>query len=332
MEDEEEMTLEDKRVFFNVFFAEEFDSIFSADIICCENCVHDFIKFWPRVNNDINFQSYSVPINSLYSMMRFSNFITEEEFIKFSSELTCPRCDNKLNCIIYPYNMPFDVPDGFEQRIEEIAKISDETPFLLLSHPFALEVYQEIASISLSTELATPLNSFYRARLFSDEKILGNNDFLPPPKEKVVEGRYNHSGRQVLYLSEEPETCFHELRSPNKGVMVASIQINEPIKILDLEQKSQESSIISLIRWSSLMSSPGEGEGWYKPYYVFTRFVADCAKAAGFDAIRYPSVRFDEGVNLVLLSYEKHKRNVQIDELFFFNESNTKNEILLKNY
>ncbi|WPS87817.1 RES family NAD+ phosphorylase [Brevibacillus halotolerans] len=331
LEHEDEMSLNDKLDFFQIVFAEEFDSIFSADIICCENCVGDFIKYWPGVYiNDIDFQRYSVSITSLYSMMQFSDFITEEEFKIFSSELVCPRCENKLQGVIYPYSMPFDVPDGFEQLIEDIAKISYETPFLLLSHSFALDVYQEISKISLTTVPLTLSKTMHRARTFTDDTVFKNSDFLPPPKEKVVEGRYNHAGKRVLYLSEEPETCFHELRSPNKGVMIASVQIKEPIKVLDLTMQSHESNIINLVRWSSLMSSPREGEGWNKPHYVFTRFVADCAKEAGFDAIRYPSVRFDEGMNLALISYEKYKENIQVDGMLYFNESNTKGELLLQ--
>lgn len=31
------------------------------------------------------------------------------------------------------------------------------------------------------------------------------------------------------YLSGEPETCFNELRLPESGVMIASVQIKEPI-------------------------------------------------------------------------------------------------------
>jgi hypothetical protein len=50
------------------------------------------------------------------------------------------------------------------------------------------------------------------------------------------------------------------------------------------------------------MSSPNEGEGWFKPHYIFTRFIADCAINAEFDGIRYPSVRLGERSNLVLLN------------------------------
>ncbi|SDL72857.1 RES family NAD+ phosphorylase [Paenibacillus jilunlii] len=302
---EDEITLQDKLEFFHLVFAEEFDSIFSADIICCEECVDEFIKYWPGVYiNDQDFQTYSIQISSLYSMMRFSDFITEDEFNQFLSDLVCPRCNQKLRGIIYPYNMQFN------------------------EHPFALEVFQEITNISQTIDPEILSDAVYRARIFNNEIVYTAADFFAPPKEKVAEGRYNHAGKQVLYLSEEPETCFHELRSPQEGVMIANIRIKKPIKVLDLTMQSHESNIINLIRWSSLMSSPNEGEGWHKPHYVFTRFIADCAIAAGFHAIKYPSVRFDEGMNLALISYSEHINDFQVNEIFLFNDSNTKIEIL----
>ncbi|QQZ61123.1 RES family NAD+ phosphorylase [Paenibacillus sonchi] len=326
---EDEITIQNKLEFFHIVFAEEFDSIFSADIICCEECVDEFIKYWPGVYiNDQDFQTYSIQISSLYSMMRFSDFKTEDEFNQFSSGLVCPRCNQKLRGIIYPYNMPFNVPYGFKQLVGEIAKIAYETPFLLLTHPFALEVFQEITNISQTIDPEILSDAVYRARIFNNEIVYTAADFFTPPKEKVAEGRYNHAGKQVLYLSEEPEACFHELRSPQEGVMIANIRIKKPIKVLDLTMQAHESNIINLIRWSSLMSSPNEGEGWHKPHYVFTRFIADCAKAAGFHAIKYPSVRFDEGMNLALISYSEHTNDFQVDEIFLFNDSNTKIEIL----
>ncbi|MBP2114814.1 RES family NAD+ phosphorylase [Paenibacillus silagei] len=323
--------MKDKLEYFHLVFAEEFDSIFSAEIICCEKCVVEFMKCWPGVYlNDRDFHSYSIQISSLYFMMRFCDFITEDEFKKFSSDLVCPRCDQKLDGVIYPYNMPFNVPYGFEQLIEEITNIAYETPFLLLAHPFANEVFQEISYISQTVEARVLPDIVYRARIFNNAINYTVTDFFASPKEKIVEGRYNHAGQQVLYLSQEPETCFHELRSPKEGVIIAGLRINKPIKVLDLTMQTHDSDIIKIIRWSSLMNSPNGGDGWHKPHYVFTRFISDCAKSLGFNAIKYPSVRFNEGVNLALISYSENFKKIQFDEMFFFNASDTKLEELKK--
>ncbi|PFK70658.1 hypothetical protein COJ13_16215 [Bacillus cereus] len=62
-----------------------------------------------------------------------------------------------------------------------------------------------------------------------------------------------------------------------------------------------------MVKLFSLLSSQDKDEGLYKLHYVFTRFVADVARAAGFEAIRYPSVRLNQGNNNVILNYEKIK-------------------------
>ncbi|MFE3575880.1 RES family NAD+ phosphorylase [Lysinibacillus sp. NPDC059133] len=71
---------------------------------------------------------------------------------------------------------------------------------------------------------------------------------------------------------------------------------------------------------------PAEGEGWYKPHYVFTRFVVDAALSVGFDAIRYPSVRAHTGNNIVVLNYEKLEVKTKIMDFKYVSNE----EFLLK--
>jgi hypothetical protein len=60
---------------------------------------------------------------------------------------------------------------------------------------------------------------------------------------------------------------------------------------------------LAVLAYSALTSAPRHGDGWSRAEYVFSRFVADCARHAGFDAIRYPSTRLDcEGHNLAVLN------------------------------
>ena len=82
-----------------------------------------------------------------------------------------------------------------------------------------------------------------------------------------------------------------------------------PIKTLDLIDieldDDEEQELLSALCFSALASAPENGEGWDKPTYVFTRFLADCATYAGFDAIKYPSTRLSEQdgrFNLVILN------------------------------
>lgn len=44
--------------------------------------------------------------------------------------------------------------------------------------------------------------------------------------------------------------------------------------------------------------------------YIFSRFISDCAKYSGFDAIKYPSTRTsDDSYNLVILNNELSLQN-----------------------
>jgi hypothetical protein len=63
-----------------------------------------------------------------------------------------------------------------------------------------------------------------------------------------------------------------------------------------------EQDLLESVSASSLMSAPVRDEGWHRPEYVFTRFVADCARIAGFDSIKYPSSRSHKGHNLVIVA------------------------------
>ncbi|WP_413377685.1 RES family NAD+ phosphorylase [Paenibacillus taichungensis] len=320
-------------IFYNIFF-DELESLFSADIMCCQTCIDRFIIQWPGVyNRDQDFQRNVISLKSFYFSSRVSDYYSENEFNKYSRKLKCPNCGNYLNGYIWPYNMNFEVPEGFQNNLFEIAEIASETPFLLLKHPFAQQVYSEINNIS-NTILPVYLSkNLFRARVFEQEKNYSDNDFLAPPKRLIKEGRYNHTGYQVLYLAEDPDTCFYEMRLPDEGIMIATVIIEKPIKILDLMKDSTiENNIVDVIKSSSLLSSPEEGEGWHKPHYIFTRFIADIAKATGFDAIRYPSVRFNEGYNIVIINFEKLKESIKIIDMYSFNkedlEINKDTEIL----
>ncbi len=202
-----------------------------------------------------------------------------------------------------PYNLEFDLPDNVDKILQEIKDIANMSPFILLSHPFAFSIFDEIQKLGRSTNKITINKFLYRARSYEVNKKYTGDDFKYPPRYKIAEGRFNHSGMPALYLADDVATCFCELRRPASGIAFAEIKINDPLKILDLFDINNDcNSLLNVAAWSSLISSPEEGDGWYKPQYVFTRFVADCAVAAGFDGIKYPSVRRNSKYNIVLLN------------------------------
>lgn len=288
--------------FYKVFY-DELESWFSADIACCDDCLDEFLTKWPAVDTrNFDFQRNAITLGSFYSGSRLSSIFTQDEFNKFVKKIPCPNCGSPLCNNIWPYNFKFDLPDNFDRILEEMSSLAKKTPFLLLSHSFALDTLKAIKELSHKVESTDIRTDYYRARKLEKGKHYGNDDFKYPPRGKIGEGRYNHAGSLVIYLANNLNTCFYELRQPNDGIAIAKIKITGTLKVLDLiEIEDDESNIINAAAWSSLMSSPYEGDGWYKPQYIFTRFIADCAIHAGFDAIRYPSVRFGHSHNIVLL-------------------------------
>jgi hypothetical protein len=131
------------------------------------------------------------------------------------------------------------------------------------------------------------------------------SDFNFPPKEVVKEGRYNHAGIPVLYLASDAKTCYYEMREI--PCTIVELEIHKRLKILDFvefdESTDDRTDTLKALVYSALISSKQDDEGWHKPKYIFSRFVADCAKYVGFDGIKYPSTReLRDNYNLVILN------------------------------
>ncbi len=312
---EERSNLEEEdQYWFEELFYRDLESWFSSDIACCDNCYDDFLKNWPHAYAADNaaFQRSGIDLRCFYSGSRLRDIYTEEQFFKFLRLLECPRCGEELKYNIWPYNLPFDVEAEFERYLIELSELSQNTPFLILKHNFAQKIHEAIKNLSeISLPTALP-ESLYRARASSsfDKTEASNFDF--PPNDVVSEGRYNHAGIPALYLGSTPETCFHEMREV--ACHIAEIKINKSIKILDLvnpyDAHEKHHHLLNTIVYSALMSAKQDDTGWYRPKYVFSRFISDCAKSAGFDAIKYPSTRDgSENYNLVILNQSFSLKN-----------------------
>jgi len=76
--------------------------------------------------------------------------------------------------------------------------------------------------------------------------------------------------------------------------------------------------VMAALMYSNLAAAPSDGEGWDRPEYVLTRFVADCARIAGIDAIQYSSTRPGSGASLVLLDGSRFTDSVRITGIEIF--------------
>lgn len=293
---------------FEEFFYRDLESWFSVDIACCDECYNDFISTWPHAYtaDDYTFQKSGISLDCFYSGSRLQNRYSEKEFEQLIRELTCPRCGTKLNGNIWPYEFPFDVPKGFEITIQEVSAIAAKTPFLLLKNDFCGEIYSAIEYLYTKNSVVNIKRPLFRGRLAKGMPLvrhISNFDF--PPAEFVSEGRYNHSGFPVLYLASDLDTCIAELRSQDS--LIVEFIFTSPLRILDLANLfklyEDKADILNCLVYSALISSKHTDQGQYKPHYVVSRFTADCAVNAGFDAIKYPSTRRAENsFNLVILN------------------------------
>lgn len=292
---------------FEDVFLQELDSWFGADIACCDRCYEKFLEMWPTAYSadSAEFQCNQIQLDAFYDGSRINAFYSKEQFERFLQKLDCPRCGEKLGYTLYPYELPFDVPGKFEENIAEISAIANETPFLLLKNEFAQNILTTLEALSQVTAHTKMPSNLFRARGLKGLREMSVDQFDFADPAYVGEGRYNHAGQPVLYLGDSKETCFHELRGAHCAI--AEIALKDEFKMLDLatpyESHEEQSDLLNALAFSALLSTPQEGAGYQKPAYVFSRFVADCARSAGFDAIRYPSTRATgESYNLVILN------------------------------
>lgn len=109
----------------------------------------------------------------------------------------------------------------------------------------------------------------------------------------------------MLYLANDAAVAASELGQVGEPCLVGRIKVLVPLKVLDLidaDGDAVDSELFNALANSALLAAPRTDEGWVKRQYVFSRFVADCARSAGFDAIRYGSTKSRAGVNYVLLA------------------------------
>ena len=287
---------------FSTLFYEELDSWFTADIACCDACYDAYRKAWPGLAVSGKFQEGGIPLTCFHSGSSMGEIYTEEEFLDLCRKMGCPVCGEPLEHNIWVFNPDFDIPKDFVTKMEELASLSTKTPFLALRHPLARQVLREVRKLAANIPDGVMNQDLFRARPIGTQREASK--FLAPPAAKCHEGRYNHAGRPVLYLASSAELAHAEIGEPKEGCFVATLTLGTPLKVLDLASEALPSDMLQAITASALLSTPTEKEGWEKPEYTFSRFVADCAMNAGFTALRYPSaapyITRPEGFNLAL--------------------------------
>lgn len=297
---------------FNGILSDEIDSSFSSSICCCDLCFDEFSHRWPGIiSRDMDFQTSCMDMQSYLETSRIRDIYSEEEFRTLRHFAQCTRCGSFESYKFWIYEHSFNNPEEIERQIAETAIMAANTPFLLLENELARRVRDRISQLRLEileTRIDHPL---YRARSATDLARLRQNPldlqaFSPPPGRYVMEGRFNHAGHPMLSVATSLNTAPLEIGQTGQAYTIAGlIPTDRPLAILDLEQISKdgaEDDLLKAVAQSILIASPAREDGWRKPEYAFSRFIADCAKADDFHAIRYGSTKESEGCNIVFLS------------------------------
>ena len=161
--------------------------------------------------------------------------------------------------------------------------------------------------------------ALYRARLIPQNKtFFRKTDMGCPPKELTTAGRANPTGIPYLYLSQDVETTFYEIRATYLDrLSVGKFLVGRNLKMVDFTRTRSlyflytvDNSVADAIIKLKLFSAFSEDLS--KPLrrfdteleYVPTQYLCEYCKTMGADAISFNSSLHRQGVNFVLFNPE----------------------------
>jgi hypothetical protein len=192
-------------------------------------------------------------------------------------------------------------------RVDEFAAQLARFPFLGGIHDVGREILNSIPTFPRITLSA---RQWWRARKADGARVFTLADLQPPPHgEAAAEGRFNHYGQSVCYLGATQRAALREIIDISGIDRVGWVQeftIGEISNVLDLRIKdwSEELTppLIAVGLTSEYIGAAASATAW-KPEYLVPRFIADCARRAGYHGIIFHSVKHSDE-NLVLFTWE----------------------------
>lgn len=155
----------------------------------------------------------------------------------------------------------------------------------------------------------------FRARMCPDTNGYECCDMGAPPPDRARGGRVNPVGISILYLSNDEETTFHEIRAGVYDyVSVGKFRLLRDINVINLMSINHISPFIGMssgfdftqyaINIEHLRMISQEIE---KPLrndnmldYIPTQYVSDFIRSKGYSGIEYASTMHKDGVNLAV--------------------------------
>ena len=198
--------------------------------------------------------------------------------------------------------------EKYAPKIRQFGDFLSQYPYLGGAHPLGREIRRMVAKYKATRiEPAT----WWRARRAEGAVRFGARDMRPPSKRRAVsEGRFNHFGQRVFYLSADPETALAETLDCQRKEVLGWVQrfrmpaVSDVLDLIGPDWYDEEQVPLLALGLLSHMDNlaPPHDSPW-KPEYFVPRYIADCARESGFKAIRFRSTRA-WGVNLVLFDWD----------------------------
>jgi hypothetical protein len=231
--------------------------------------------------------------------------IPESLWKKVASKLVCPRCGANLDDTTeaglesgaekHFESLRERWRDRYSARFRDLYGFLEKYPYLGAHHKLGRQILTQLSKLP-RTEIQN--EKWYRARNIVDGRQLSCADMYPPkPEEKEIpEGRYNHFGQRAFYMASTSDGALREVLKANERVAwVQEFKVASASNVLNLipeqgEDPPEGLTILTFaMMYGGVLSQPvARSEGW-KPEYFIPRFVADCAKSHGFEAIKFLS-------------------------------------------
>lgn len=167
--------------------------------------------------------------------------------------------------------------------------------------------------LSYTTKILKKDEIFYRARISKDDIGYKLSEMGAPPVNLASAGRANAEGISCLYLANNKETTFYEIRAiAYDYVCVGTFKLREDIKVVDLSSIDRISPFISDLEYNEYainidilneiahdISKPMRRHD-SKLDYLPTQYISDFIKKIGYNGIMYKSTLSPEGYNLAI--------------------------------
>ncbi len=208
----------------------------------------------------------------------------------------------------------------FKKKIIDLQEYIKFYPSLVLDNPLARKIQKEIESQTLPICVLEKFDC-YRSRIVGDAKVFNSVDLGAPDVGIARIGRYNHPGQSVLYVSESRDCSVAEILDDYHQpalIWVQKYHIDGITNILDLKidwggfLNFESILFTALLNNNVLERRMSKDNSTWKPGYLLTNFVADCAKKAKYNGIKYNSSKYSDS-NIVLFD-PKHKSIQAIDK------------------